>query len=224
MSSSRTVSITCPSCNADSDFLIWESINTMLDPEMKSAVRDRSAFLFTCPKCGAKTHIDYGFLYHQMEDRIIIHYANSDENAREIYDLVTGKSMPDMMKDMFSDDYLTRIVRSQNQLREKLAIFDSGLDDRIIEIFKIFLLARFQEDHPENSGKIELLYFFDDGKHMIQVMDGDEPAGVAELPSDFYEELKNKFAPHLPDIRKAEPFIDRQWAIKTLKLGSKTNN
>ena len=224
MSSSRTVSITCPSCNADSDFLIWESINTMLDPEMKSAVRDRSAFLFTCPKCGTKTYVDYGFLYHQMEDHIMIHYANSDENAREIYDLVTGKNMPDMMKDMISDDYLTRIVRSQNQLREKLAIFDSGLDDRIIEIFKIFLLARYQEDHPESSGKIELFYFFDDGKHMIQVMDGDEPAGVAELPLDFYEELKSEFAPRLPDIRKDEPFIDRQWAIKTLKLGSKTTN
>ena len=71
---------------------------------------------------------------------------------------------------------------------------------------------------------IEDNYFFDDGKHMIQVMDGDEPAGVAELPLDFYEELKSEFAPRLPDIRKDEPFIDRQWAIKTLKLGSKTNN
>lgn len=224
MSKSRSITITCPKCHTESEFVMWESINTMLDPEMKSAVRDRSAFLFTCPECGAKTYVDYGFLYHQMEDRIMIHYASSDENAEEIYDLVTGKTMPDMMKEMFDSDYLIRIVRSQNQLREKLAIFDSGLDDRIIELFKIFLLARYQEDYPDNSGKIELLYCFENDTHLIQVLDDNEPAGAAELQIDFYEKLKKEFAPRLPDIRKDEPFIDRQWAIETLKLGSKTNN
>ena len=84
MSRSRLISITCPECQKESDFRIWESINTMLNPEMKSAVRDRSAFLFTCPECGAKKYVDYGFLYHQMEDHIMIHYVNSDENAEEI--------------------------------------------------------------------------------------------------------------------------------------------
>ena len=224
MSKSRSITITCPKCHTESEFVIWESINTMLDPEMKSAIRDRSAFLFTCPECGTKSYVDYGFLYHQMEDHIMIHYASSDENAQEIYGLVTGKTMPDMMKEMFDSDYLIRIVRSQNQLREKLAIFDSGLDDRIIELFKIFLLARYQEDHPDNSGKIELLYCFENDTHLIQVLDDNEPAGAAELQIDFYEKLKKEFAPRLPDIRKDEPFIDRQWAIETLKLGSKTNN
>lgn len=220
MSKRQSISITCPACQMDSDFIMWESINTMLDPEMKSAVRDRSAFLFTCPKCGTKNYIDYGFLYHQMEDHIMIHYANSDENAKEIYDLVTGKTMPEMMKEMFDSEYLIRIVRSQNELQEKLAIFDSGLDDRIIEIFKIFLLAKYQEDHPEIRQNIKLLYFTDGGKHFIQVIADDNPAGIAEIPMDFYEKLKSDYSSKLPDIRKDEPFIDRQWAIETLGLGA----
>lgn len=224
MSKSRSITITCPECQKESEFVMWESINTMLDPEMKSAVRDRSAFLFTCPVCGAKSYVDYGFLYHQMEDQIMIHYAASDKDAEDIYDLVTGKTMPDMMKEMVDSNYLIRIVRSQNQLREKLAIFDSGLDDRIIEIFKIFLLAKYQEDHPEGHETIELLYFADDGKHLIQILADNRPAGVSEIPLEFYERLKSDYNSKLPDIRKDEPFIDRQWAIETLKLGSKTNN
>ena len=68
--------------------------------------RDRSAFLFTCPVCGAKSYVDYGFLYHQMEDQIMIHYAASDKDAEDIYDLVTGKTMPDMMKEMVDSNYL----------------------------------------------------------------------------------------------------------------------
>lgn len=221
MSKTRSITITCPACRKDSDFVIWESINTVLNPEMKSAVRDRSAFLFICPECGAKNYVDYGFLYHQMEDRIMIHYASSDKNAEEIYDLVTGKTMPDMMKEMFDSDYLIRIVRSQNQFREKVAIFDAGLDDRIIEIFKIFLLAKYQEGHPEGNEKIELLYFIDEGKHLIQVFADNNLVGVAEIPMEFYEKLKSDYSSNLPDIRKDEPFIDRQWAIKALELGSK---
>lgn len=218
MSKRRSIAITCPACQTGSDFVMWESINTMLDPEMKSAVRDRSAFLFTCPKCGAKNYVDYGFLYHQMEDHIMIHYASTDENAKEIYDLVTGKTMPDMMKDMFDNDYLIRIVRSQNELREKLAILDSGLDDRIVEIFKIFLLAKYQEDNPNKSQNIKLLYFTNDGKHFIQVFTDDNPAGVAEIPMDFYEKLKSDYSSKLPNIRKDAPFIDRQWAIEAMGL------
>lgn len=68
MSSHTKVIVTCPKCNKEHSIRIWRSINTTLDPEMKAAVRDRSAFLFECPSCGEKAYMDYGFLYHQMED------------------------------------------------------------------------------------------------------------------------------------------------------------
>ena len=70
MSIRREISITCPECQKEHPFIMWESINTAIDPKMRSAVKDRSAFLFTCPTCGTKNYIDYGFLYHQMEDQI----------------------------------------------------------------------------------------------------------------------------------------------------------
>ena len=71
MSQRREVSLTCPQCGKEHPFIIWNSINTILNPEMKEAVKDRSAFRFVCPDCGAKTYVDYDLLYHQMEDRII---------------------------------------------------------------------------------------------------------------------------------------------------------
>lgn len=91
MSKRCEVTITCPKCNEEHPFVMWQSINTQLDPEMRAAVKDRSAFQFICPTCGEKTYVDYGFLYHQMEDGIMIHYASSDEDAEEIYKMVTNK-------------------------------------------------------------------------------------------------------------------------------------
>lgn len=74
MSMERTVDISCPGCGQASKFVIWQSINTTIDPQMKQAVRDRSAFMFTCPNCGQTRFVDYGFLYHQMEDKIMIRF------------------------------------------------------------------------------------------------------------------------------------------------------
>lgn len=217
MSSHREITITCPKCKQDHPFVIWRSINTTLNPEMKAAVKDRSAFLFECPSCGEKTYVDYGFLYHQMEDRIMIHYANSDENAEEVYKMLTEDDPTGMLQDMRKENYLIRIVRTQNELREKIAIFDEGLDDRIIEIFKIYILATFQKDNPDCKA-IEILYFRDDDKNFVQIFADGKPQGVAEIPDEFYEKLCHKYSDKIPDIRKDEPYIDRQWALQAMGL------
>ena len=218
MSSHTKVIVTCPKCNKEHSIRIWRSINTTLDPEMKAAVRDRSAFLFTCPSCDEKTYMDYGFLYHQMEDRIMIHYASTDENADEIYEMLNGNDPTGMITEMRKNNYLIRIVRSQNELREKIAIFDEGLDDRIIEIFKIYILVTFQKDHPDCK-QIETLYFRDGEKNLIQILADGESYGVAEIPDKFYKELCEEYRGKIPDIRKDEPYIDRQWALKTMGIG-----
>ena len=48
MSKRCEVTITCPKCNEEHPFVMWQSINTQLDPEMRAAVKDRSAFQFIC--------------------------------------------------------------------------------------------------------------------------------------------------------------------------------
>lgn len=217
MSSSTEIMISCPKCQKAHPFVIWRSINTVLNPVMKEAVKNRSAFLFECPSCGERTYVDYGFLYHQMEDRIMICYANSDENAEEMYKLLTDDDPAGMLHEMKEKDYLIRIVRTQNELREKIAIFDEGFDDRIIEIFKLFVLAAFQENNPDSKA-IEILYFRDDNKNYVQIFADGSPRGVIEFPAGLYEELCQKYSGIIPDIRKDEPYIDRQWALETIGL------
>ena len=53
MSQSAMQEITCPKCGKKTSFLVWDSINTMKDPEMKEKVRNDEAFRFHCPECGA---------------------------------------------------------------------------------------------------------------------------------------------------------------------------
>ena len=73
MSKHHMEKLTCPSCHHDGDFEVWDSINTVLDPEMKEKVLNQSIFLYTCPNCGETFRLNYPILYHQMEDLVMIY-------------------------------------------------------------------------------------------------------------------------------------------------------
>ena len=215
MSIESTVNVTCPHCKEEQPFTIWTSINTSLDPEMKEAVRNLSAFLFECSKCGEKHYFDYGFLYHQMEDRILIQYVQSDEEEKEAFQMLTGDDSSGVMKAFRKDKYLIRIVRSQNELREKLAIFDAGLDDRIVELYKILVLASIHRQNPDFK-TILLYYLKDQGENCIQVFADDEYRGTLLISEELFGRLKDDYESKLPDLREEEPIINRQWAIKMM--------
>ena len=49
MSKHHMEKLTCPSCHHDGDFEVWDSINTVLDPEMKEKVLNQSILNRTVP-------------------------------------------------------------------------------------------------------------------------------------------------------------------------------
>lgn len=216
MSKCRSVRITCPKCNQEHDFTIWESINTALDPEMKQAVRDGSAFLFTCPDCGEKTNVEYGFLYHQMEDRIMIHYATSDENAEEIKSFL-AKGFDDFPGMSFKENgYLLRIVRTKAQLLEKLAVIDAGLDDRVVEIVKLFVRVQYTKENKDNPVEESYMYF-SDGQKTVQLVLADGTFASANIPDEYYESIRSQFEHKMPALRADDELvIDHEWAMKLL--------
>lgn len=223
MSAKCEMPITCPKCGKQHPFGVWSSINTKLDPEMKQKVKDRSAFLFECPSCKAKTYVDYGLLYHQMEDKIMIYYVATEQDAAEAdraLKALDGDDPTGMMEGVTRGDYLIRVVRSQHALREKISIFDEGLDDRIIEIFKVHVFALIQKDHPEFKN-VEMIYLrdADEQKNYIHIIADGKPRGVSEIPPKFYQELCIRYAAQLPSIRESGPYIDRDWAMSIMGLG-----
>ncbi len=90
---------------------------------------------------------------------------------------------------------------------EKLAILDTGLDDRIVEICKIFIQSEYQKQHPD-CGHIELLMYNDSNKHIIQVLEDGKTAGCTRLSDEMYNAIKEHYTPRLKDIRdEDEPVI-----------------
>ncbi|MCQ2513223.1 MAG: CpXC domain-containing protein [Lachnospiraceae bacterium] len=115
----------------------WHSV---LDPDMKEKVRSGEAFRWTCPHCGNTANVNYTTLYHQMEGHVMIYLVFGDQE--KAIEMMQGFYRDNEGNIVDADeDYRNRVVGTMNEFREKLMILDAGLDDRIIELMKLFILA-----------------------------------------------------------------------------------
>lgn len=221
MSKRSIETITCAGCGTSHPFEVWQSVNTVINPETKTAVRDLSLFKFVCPHCGKQSIVHYDILYHQMEDKMMIQVSHDDEALSKVYSMFSGTDDHDSLgltKEFRENGFLLRIVRSLNQLLEKLAIFDAGLDDRIVEILKVFVLVNYCRDNPEDKD-VDLLFSVEqDGQWIIHILQNGVEKAHSLVSTEFYEKIYKDYIGKLPDIRADDPIIDQSRALEAIGL------
>ncbi len=129
MDNHKDIQLSCARCGATSTARTYDSINASDSPELKAALKDGSLFLHECPHCGANNLIREKLLYHDPAAKLMLWLTLGDEvleaKAREMYAGIDGLS-----------DYVLRFVDEPGELIEKVKIFDSGLDDAVMELCK----------------------------------------------------------------------------------------
>ncbi|MDD5986852.1 MAG: CpXC domain-containing protein [Eubacteriales bacterium] len=210
--------VKCPYCGKEGNFTFWKVINTSLEPALKAGVRDGSAFLFHCPHCGEETYVDYSLLYHQPEDKILINCADTDRGENEVNRILAGAKADPMLAGIDQSAYLTRMVASRSELMEKLAIFDAGLDDRLIELCKLIGAAQYMKDRPDNSSVTVQFFLSKDGQKCLRLFEDDAHASTMVLHDELYQQVRRTFASGLPSMRSDIPVIDQNWAVQVMKL------
>lgn len=219
MSRCRIEQIECPHCNRKSDFTIWESINTVIDPDMKEKARTGEIFSFECPCCGNKTLVQYATLYHQMEDKVMIYYVPGDptEAIEMMHDIRRNeKGEPVKMNLHLDAIYHNRVVRTINQFREKLMILDAGLDDRVIELTKLFMLAIIQKNQSDVRIEEMLFDVHENGRQSFAVNTGNGHWGSVAFNMQMYNTVKKEFDTALIETHN-DVVIDTDWAMDMLK-------
>lgn len=204
MSMERKETITCPECGTENEFIIWQSLNGDLDPEAKQRLLDGTLFDFKCKKCGYESKVNYPILYHDMAHNVMVHCV-PEEMVEEAYkefaesEAAIGIKLP---------EYTKRIVTNHNALREKAIIFENELDDRIIEIIKLFHLANVSNQVPDAN--IEEVYFLiSDGKFYLEFLGAKRLS--AEIPVGMYEDMASNFAEKL-QAEEETVFVGINWA------------
>ena len=115
----------------------------------------------------------------------------------------------------FNEEYTKRVVSDINQLREKLMILDEGLDDRILEIMKVFAIAELQKNFPDLS--VMEIYFNkeEDGSHSFAVKFDNNEWGRTDVDKNSYDQVAESFK--VPLAVNDEYLIDTEWALSVIE-------
>lgn len=218
ISNERMLDIKCPKCGHVSQFLSWQCINATDDNGMKEKVCNQSAFLHKCPSCETSINVEYPFLYHQIEDCFMVHYAITDEHLASVIQILTkpeNDSQKNMVKQLSRKNYIIRIVRTKQALLEKIAIYEDGLDDRYVELYKTVVGSNFKKANP--TKKITGLYFVktaDEGR-IIQLYVDDKPYGKSVMDMDLYKRIVDDHNGFVPPLREDKNLVvDSVWAMR----------
>lgn len=215
MSNMQKQSVTCPNCGAEGEMTIRDSVNVLSQPEMKEKIENREIFTYTCPECHSSITVAYDLLYHDPQAHYLIYLLPGRERSfadAEIAEI----SVP--------EDYRLREVSDINSLLEKIMLFDDGMDDRCIEICKLYLSEQYA---TQNKGK-KLFGIYYNGKdetgellHFFLFGEGGEMCGT-KLPIQVYDKVFLKVAGSQFD-RADEYRIDFQWAVSAFEHGILSN-
>ena len=145
MSTCISKEIICAHCGAKQKIQAWPSATVLQNPELREQVLHETLFNWNCTKCGYQALIVYPFLYHDTERRFMV-ALNPDPDAKRL------ESPP------LADGLTKRVVRLPAELKEKVLIFEAGLDDMAIELTKLLIMGPLRKKY--NGDKLRL-YFCD---------------------------------------------------------------
>jgi hypothetical protein len=125
MSSFRNIKITCPACNSEGAYTVWDSVNVDLDPDLKSKVMDGSLFTWVCPNCKKSFNAPYSFLYHDMTHNFMVYFESEKSHIIPFAEYLR------VMENGLDMKVIAAIAeRFRNENPQMNILFDSITDDK----------------------------------------------------------------------------------------------
>jgi len=202
MSIKYTRTIKCRHCREEISFEVWQSLNADLNPEAAGRLTAGNLFAAACLKCRTTINIVYPLLYHDMTNNVMVQLAPDERTVGEFFENV-GLFEKDM------SGYKFRLVRDINELREKVLIFNLGLDDKVIELAKLIIYAIFQGERPEL--KVYAAYFESTPSWEIIMFTENGPIASYPLSPDMLTNISKKFQARIESSGE-NYIINRDWA------------
>lgn len=214
--------IKCKNCPCEYEITVYESVNGVFDPEAEEKLLNGELFINTCPECGCVCSLSYPMLYHNMDSRLMIHLCPHGEDVEQCIKNIKdaqGEIDKKFPEKRIEKPYTFRIVPDENVLREKVSIFSAGLDDRIIELLKLFFASTFKMQNPTAANAVEMLFFKgQNGEYAFQIFLDDGTSLVTEIPKHFYTLFKEKYTDACNKISSDNYIINGDFAITVMNV------
>lgn len=129
MSNVISKEVTCPRCNRTSSAHLYISINATNDPQFKRDLLSGQLLSYKCPDCGYEGRYMYPLLYNDMKHRFMVYLIPQIDRFQ-----LEDRSLEDDYRNL--KGIQKRITADFNSMKEKIFVFESGLDDMAVELTK----------------------------------------------------------------------------------------
>lgn len=213
MSNYNMQPIVCPVCKTEHKIKVWENLDGGENKKQKENILNGEFFKFKCKKCEYFAPLAYNFLYSDIKKHIAL-WLLPEATEEDIKSL--------NMSYVNSKDekiYISRIVDTPNELKEKIMINDAGMDDRVVELMKMVYMSQLVEitgdEKIKEEGILEMYIDIKDEEYsMVIFFENREPI-MFPVKYEVYIKLYQDFI-ELIEADEEEGFVkvDYLWAKK----------
>ena len=232
----HTNSIACPQCGKYFFFTTHKTIDLSKNPELKAKAQSGALFTLHCPHCHHQAVNPDGFIYLDPESHILVHCAVTPDRIQETLEKIhedAAMSLPaendEAVKTTLHEKpetYTIRVVTSLPDFQEKIAIWEAGFDDRVMELVKMMFASQVRAqgvtfDHvffvKGQATKPNAIQFFDSNTGKSQGL------WLNEQTLNVYRALEKQFGLLLTQ-HASDVVVNSQWAIELInEMSQKTN-
>lgn len=123
MSTQIKKDIVCPACGQTQKLEMYTSVNAEENPELRRDILRESVFDWECRHCGYTAQMAYPMIYHDPAHGFMICLRPSGAVSK-------AEPIPAVKS------LVKRSVKNPQELKEKILIFEAGLDDVAVELVK----------------------------------------------------------------------------------------
>ena len=167
----QEASLRCPFCNTEQQHNLYPVVDLVENPSLKLGLLTDSLFSVRCSECNNQFAVIHEMLVMDKEASFAILLA-PDSTLTEVKE-------PSEEIGQFET---LRLVNTSDELKEKILLLDAGLDDKTIELCKMYLLMKMEipghtllyADHQVGEGQMLFTLFNekDEMEETIQCSDG----------------------------------------------------
>lgn len=214
MSNVISKEVACPNCNDISSAHLYISINATTDPQFREDLLNENLLRFKCENCGHEGRYTYPILYNDMQRRFMVYLIPQIDRFQ-----LEDRALENNYRNL--KGITKRITPDFNSLKEKIFVFESGLDDMAVELTKLAISEIVAKKHNLKHIEEGYLSMYNRETNTIGftffVGENHEPYVQSARLEVYFRSLKIVNAVALND-KKLSGFIkiDREWAENTL--------
>jgi len=206
--------VVCPCCGKRIEVRTYPVVNIKRSPELYGQVMDESLFQQVCPECGKTFRLMSRCLYHD-EERSFLIYLIPGFHGRKLETGDLAQEYPEF------SSASCRAVSTLNQLKEKILLMESGIDDRAIEIAKLAVSGIVSRKYNK---RIQAAYFCRLSEETDRIgftffLDGSAQSMFYQTHSELYAKAK-EIAQEFP--LQGFVNVDIRWAARALDISRRS--